>query len=456
MVTVIEHIKDIIKNIEGSAYIIGEYIRNKLINIKEEFKGLDIIYDGDIELFITELKKKNYNVIILNKEKHIYRTIIDNKILNVELLKAKSIEEYLSDLDFTINSIALKLVDNKIIDPFNGRYHLKAKLIHPISKESIKEDPIRILTAYKISIKYGMHFSKICEEQIKNNKYHIKNSSKERIFNEFIQIIKFDKYGRAFEELDVHGVLQELLPYVNELKTIGKCRYHIEDAFTHMNLVYKNFKEILNESLIIEGLDLNIFNKYMGGFFIKDYFAVAAFCHDIGKVKCYKKNGENISFIGHEIEGSKIMKDVCSVLGFSDEGKNFITTLIEAHMYPLGLCKNNVKNYKKSFYKFFSRYDKYVPFILTLSYCDMHATKMLYDPDNEEGIFKGFLEKLFIEYKKFNNVLQCKIVDEQIVMKITKAKGIDIKSTLDEIHKKLYYEELTTKDEVIKYLKNKK
>lgn len=452
MVDIIRIIKRVVKEIGGDIYIVGGYIRDKLLNKKEISKDLDLIFSGDIKLFLDKLTVYGFHIITLKDEKQIYRAILNDLTVDIALIKGESIEEDLSKRDFTINSIALKLIDNKIIDPFNGRMHLNAKVIHPVDLSSIKDDPVRILRAYRFSLKYGMHFSKECEKQIIDNKSKIMKFPKERIFNEFMEIIKCDKFGIAFEELDTLGVLKYLLPYMDELKTVGKCKYHIEDAFTHMNLVYKNSKVLLNRELFIEGLDLSIFNNNIGGFLIKEYFSFAAFCHDIGKFVCYRNKDGRVSFIGHDKKGSKIMMDICNNLGFPKESKKFICNLIEAHMYPLGLCKNNVKDYKKSFYKFFLRYNKYVEFILALSFCDMHATKQLYDPNNEEEIFKNFLERLFKEYNEFKDAINSNWIDGKLIIEVIGIQGEDIRKVLNEVYKKIYFKEINNKEDVLKYL----
>lgn len=452
---IIKDIKDIVRSIGGEAYIVGGYIRDKLLKKNEDFKDLDIIFDGNINVFIKALADKGYNIFIVKEEIGIYRAIIKDKILDIAVLKEGSVEDDLKSRDFTINAIALKLVDNKIIDPFRGRTHINAKLIHEVNENSIKNDRIRILRAYRFAIKCGMHFSRTCEEHIKEESKYIKYSAKERIFNEFIEIVREDKNGIAFEELDKYGVLKELLPYIDELKTIGKCKYHIEDAFTHMNLVYLNSKELLRGVLRVKGLDLNIFGCKLGQIPISIYFSLAAFCHDIGKAKCYKKVDDKVSFIGHDKEGAKIMKEVCNNLGLPKKAERFITTLIEAHMYPLSLCKNNIKNYKKSFYKFFSRYEGYIPYILALSYCDMHATKMLYDPDNEENLFKEYIEKLLEEYDLYKKVKEVRFVDGREIIQITGAKREEIKRLIEEMDRKVYYREVNDREEALKYLRDK-
>lgn len=452
MNSIIQDVKDIVKNIGGEVYIVGGYIRDKLLEKKEEPKDIDIIYNGDINRFIEALQKKGYHTFVIKDNMGIYRASINERTLDIAALKGHNIEEDLKNRDFTVNAIALKLIDNKIIDPFSGRKHIKSRIIHEVEENSIKKDRVRILRAFRFSIKYGMHFSKSCEEHITEESKFLKNSPKERIFTELIEIINQDKNGIAFEEMERYNVLYNLVPYIEELKTIGKCKYHIEDVFTHMNLVYSNSKELVKGALSIKGLDLDCFKINLGEVPISTYFYFAAFCHDIGKAKCYKKIDDRVSFIGHDLEGANIAEEICSDLGFPKKAGKFISILISAHMYPLFLYKNNPTKYKKSFYKFFSKYNEYVPYILALSYCDILATKMLYDPDNEEALMKEYIEKILEEYKIFKKAKENRFIDGNDIINITGANGEDIKRIIDEIDRKVYYGEITTREEALKYL----
>lgn len=454
MNVLIRDIRAILNKNDIEGYMVGGYIRDKLINPKNEPKDIDIVIEKNVERVLGELYDIGYSVFTLKEGMDIYRAIKGENVIDLAQMKGESIEEDLSKRDFTINAIALKLSNNEIIDPFSGRKHIESRIIHIISEQNIKNDRVRILRGNRISIKNGMHFSKQCEEVFFKESKHIMECPKERIFNELMLIIKGDVQGIAFERLDSSGTLKYLLPYIDELKRIGKCRYHIEDAFTHMNLVYKIFINLYNKRLLLNGLDESIFEHTIGQYCTWIYMAFAAFCHDIGKVDSYSNNLGKISFVGHEKRGSEIMREVCRGLGFPKKAIRFVETLIEAHMYPLGLCKNNVKKQKKSFYKFFSRYDKYIPYILTLSYCDMYATKMLYDPDNEKDTFMNYLEMLFKEYDLYKQAKENKLLTGKEVINITGVSGENVGVVLKELERGTYCGYIKNKNEAMKVAMN--
>lgn len=454
MENIIKDVKVISEKTNCLVYIVGGYIRKKFTHNKNNIKDVDIIVSGNIKIFIEELKKKGYSVFVIKKDMNIYRAIKEDKILDIAKIKHPNIEMDLRERDFTINAIAVNVLNDNVIDPYSGIEHINEGLIHEVTSHSIRNDRIRILRAERFKINYGMHLSFQCKNHIKEESKYIKECPKERIFTEMMNILEIDSDAIAFNVLEEDGVLKHIIPYIAKLKVIGKCKYHIEDAFTHMNLVYKNFKEILKGNLKINGMDLKLFSTYIGGYSIKNYMAFAAFCHDIGKANCYVKNGEKISFIGHDKEGANIVHELCNELGFPKKGTKFISNLVEGHMYPLGLYKNNIKNYKKSFYKLFSRYKEYIPYILILSYCDIHATKMLYDPDCEEEECVKFLEKLFIEYKVFETCKNNRFLNGKNIKEIIGIQCKEIGYILEELDRETYYNKITNKNEAIKFVKN--
>lgn len=397
----IKKFKVAIEKVGGRGYLVGRYIRDKLIDSKSKPKNIDLIYEGDIVKLIDYMRDIGYEFSNLKSNVGIYKTVHGDITINISLLEGKTIQEDLQRIDFTINAIAMNLTENKIIDPFNGRNAVKSRIIQRVTDSSISDDPVRILRGIKLYISKGMHFNLETEQDIMKMAYRITYCDKKRVFSELMRIIKCDKDGKAFEILDSYNILKNMFPYIEELKKIGKCKYHIEDVFTHMNLTYSVFKDILNGRLEVDGLDLNIFDKNIGDFRLKEYIAFTCFLHDIGKFNCYKKVGQDISFYKHDKEGAKIAGEICEDMMFPKESVEMIQTLIEGHMYPLGIYKAEVKNMKKTLYKFFEKYGQYTIQLLILSFCDIYATTMLFDPHNDKEKYKIFIEELLNGFKEY-------------------------------------------------------
>lgn len=400
MIKIIKDVKDTVKALNiDDAYIVGGYIRDKLIKVKAEPNNLDIVIKGNFKGFIRELEGKGYDVISSDNE--ICKMTFGDKLINISELKENTIEDNLAARDFTMNAIAINLNSNQIIDPFKGRLHIKRRIIQEINDKSIENDPIRILRGIKFYIKYGMHFSAYTEVNIREQAKNIVNCPKKLIESEIMNIIHNDEGGIFFEVADQFYVLKELIPYVEELKKIGKCKYHAVDAFTHMNTAYHVFKDMQKGYLKIENIDLDSLSKSIGNYDILDYLAFGIFVHDIGKYESYKKDGDKISFKGHDIAGFNTIVKVCDNLGFSNEGKEFVACIVKNHMYPLGISQSSDGDYKNDFYNFFDKFKEKSPYLIIASFCDVYATRMYLDVENEKNKYKDFIGFMLVEYENY-------------------------------------------------------
>ncbi|WP_368489465.1 HD domain-containing protein [Clostridium sp. BJN0013] len=447
-------VKDIINEVEGELYLVGGYIRNKLINIVSQPKDADFVFNGDIHELINKLQNKGYKFFPIKKSVSIYRCVKDQSKIDVSLMKGNSIEEDLGNRDFTINAIALRLGDNKIIDPFYGRRAIQSRIIKNVTDRSLEYDPCRILRGIRFCISLGMHFNLETENNIEKFKGKIVDLPKERIFNELMLIIESDKYGRAFEILDNYRILRYIIPYIEESKTIGKCKYHVEDVFTHLNLTYGIFKDILNGSINFENLDINKLNTKMGEFKLKEYLALACFLHDIGKYEAYKKVGDKVSFYKHEIKGAAICRNFCNYMKLSKKATKYIENIVEGHMYPLSIFTNKTINRKKAFYKFFNKYDGYVVEIIITAFCDNCATKMLLEIKDKNSGFKEFIEEMLKEYKLYCSIRDNKILSGEEVVEVLVKSGPQVKTAIESIRRLRYLGEIITREDALNYLKS--
>ncbi|MDF2503925.1 HD domain-containing protein [Clostridium sp.] len=395
MIKIIGQLKEVILYVGGDIYLVDNYVREKLIKPTNVPKELDIIYSRSIKNIYNAFNKKfNYTIQLYNEEKVL---IIKDKdfVMKISQLAYDNIEKYLENADYTMNAVALKLIDNKIIDPFQGRLHIEKRIIQEVNDKSIENNPLSILKGIGYYINYGMHFSINTELHIKEQSIKLQYEDGGDVLKELMHIISIDKNGVAFHILDQYSILQNLLPYIKELKTIGKCKYHVEDTFTHMNDAYEILKEIQYGRVNLDGLNRDIFKKRIGGYKLIDILAFAVFVHDIGKFETYKKKAGKVSFIGHDIVGEKIMREVCKKLNIPKKMEDLICTVIKAHMYPLKLfkIKSNQDEFNKELDKFFIDYKEYSEYIFIASYCDILSTTMYYDSENQGEEYKLFIER---------------------------------------------------------------
>lgn len=435
-----------------TVYLVGGYVRDKLINPKIKSRDIDFIYDGDIDGIMKKFNTSGYNFFRIKNDIDIYRCIYKGNIIDISKMNGKNIIEDLKNRDFTVNTVCLKLGENKIIDPFKGRLAIKNRIIRAVDKTSLDKDPIRILRAVRLYINYGMHFNLDTENMVIKYAGKLKECPGERISSELLLIIKCDKEGEAFEVLDRFSILKYLIPYVEELKTIGKCKYHIEDVFTHINLTYKIFKDIMKSRIKINNLDFCIFDNSIGQFSLREYTAFSCFLHDIGKYQAYKKKKDRVSFEGHEKKGVEICRILCKKFRLPKKASRFIETIVEAHMYPLMIFKKTDRDMKEYYYDFFNQYKDLSVYIIIVSFCDNYATRMLLDRENEKESYKKFIENMLYEYNIYLNIKNKKIIDGNCIENILEHKGPIIGNVINNIDKLRYMRKIITRKDAVDYV----
>ena len=212
-------------------YIVGGTIRDILSNIKPSEP--DIAIAGDYKKF-SILLSKIYNgkvnfhpqflsaQIILSKPNFKEEFHIDVNCLRTEkyhsagnfpeIKKTEDIERDLIRRDFTVNSIALEISNNKLslIDPFEGLKDIKDKTIKILHNKSFVDDPTRIFRAINYKFKNGFEIDKETLKLMKISIKDIKNISQYRIkkeirifFNSIVDIhkIEFAEKLHLFEEI---------------------------------------------------------------------------------------------------------------------------------------------------------------------------------------------------------------------------------------------------------------
>jgi len=451
----IEMLKNIALENKSELYIVGGYIRDKLIDPRTSPKDIDFVYGGDILHLIEILSTKGFKFYPIKEDEGIFTSTIYNIQIDISKMKGNSIEEDLSKRDYTINANALSLLDMQMVDLFKGRRAIRSRILQEVNEKSLENDPVRILRGIRLYIKKGFHFSLQTEENVVKFAYMLKNCNGERVFNELMNIIQCDVDGRAFELLDNYKILENLIPYTNELKCVGKCKYHLEDVFSHMDLTYKTYKELLIGRIKLNNFDSIILNEKIENFDLREYIGFACFNHDIGKYVCYRRDGDNISFINHDKAGAKIIEDKCNELKFPKEAINLVAGVVKNHMKPLGLFKLKDEEFLKETYKFFYSTYKYIPYILITSFCDVYSTKIIYDPKCEKILFKEFIEKLFILYKEYSNIINNKWIDGDFIMQNTNKRGEEISNIIYRINELRFLGVINNKNNAQKYILSK-
>lgn len=145
-----------------------------------------------------------------------------------------SLEEDLGRRDFTCNSIALRLMDDRFVDPFNGVDAVKRKQIVMTGPETFFDDPLRVLRGARFGSVHG--FTLEPDIYVNSKEVRLDELSKERVTEELFRLLlESERPSLGLTEYWRLTVLEKLFPQLYVLSlTIQDAIFHPEtDEYGH-------------------------------------------------------------------------------------------------------------------------------------------------------------------------------------------------------------------------------
>lgn len=186
-------------------YIVGGYIRDILL--RRTSADRDYVVEGPLKDLIKEVASESKGKIITIGEKDFYRIILNNGVtLDFSPIK-NNIESDISERDFTINSLAWS-PERGIIDLSKGLDDISNKLIKMIKMENLRNDPVRILRAYRLAGELSFRIDGKTRNALKLLSFLIREVKSERITLEFFKILNSKSRITTLEWLLEDGILE--------------------------------------------------------------------------------------------------------------------------------------------------------------------------------------------------------------------------------------------------------
>lgn len=446
----------------NEGYLVGGTIRDFLM----QKSGCKISPDRDIaiknaEAFAKKIAAKFEGTLVtLDEENKIYRVVLPDKInyLDISELEGECIEEDLTRRDFAINAIAYDLSKNKFIDTVGGMNDIKNKILRHIKDSNFEDDPLRILRAFRFFSITGFSFAEETKTAILKYKQLLLNPSKERINYELMKLLGGKYCSDTLLLMDEFGILEQLFPYVKEMKQVPPNTHHHLDLFHHVIETVRNIEKLYENCSeeIKEHLDRVDF----GGFPRINHLKLAGFLHDIGKYSTWtiEEDSGRHRFIKHDDIGSKMCVQFLKDLKFSKKQIEYISCMIKNHIYPSGVIAAPELN-EKVMMRYLRKMGDNVIDNIMLAKADRLSARG--EEITEEVINSNIngLDKLLQFYldKKDSIKPLPKLIDGFEVMKIRKIKQSPLLGDiLNALHEEQINGNINTKDDAVNFVKGYK
>lgn len=291
---------DLINNNNGRLYLVGGCVRDILLNIPpHDFDYCVVGFDSSKfeNLFSNAIKQgKSFPVYILNNSEFALarkeiKTGSKHTDFSFETDASITIQDDLIRRDLTINSIAIDILTNEVIDMFNGINDIKNKVLKATSQAFI-EDPLRVYRVARFASQLNFNVDTSTLEIMETMKNDLLSLSPERVFTEFRKALISDNPTRFFEVLKSAECLEPHFKEIYNLIGVEQpLKYHPEgDVYNHTIEVLDRVSKATNDELI----------RFSG------------LVHDFGKAATPHENWPH--HYDHDKLGVSIIKEFCHKL----------------------------------------------------------------------------------------------------------------------------------------------
>lgn len=223
---------------------------------------------------------------------------------------AADIQADLSRRDFTINAMALNLLDGTFIDPYGGTDDIRQRLIRTVGnpRDRFREDGLRLLRALRFSAVLEFEIEEEVANALSGEREMLSAVSAERIRDELEKLLGAERPGRVLRKMAESGILSIVLPELDECR--GEPGGGDYDLFGHLVATC--------EALPAKRVDLRL----------------AGLLHDIGKVKCRTREEDgSVHYHDHERIGAELAERITRRLKFPNRTISHVSHLIRLHMF---------------------------------------------------------------------------------------------------------------------------
>ncbi len=441
-------------------YLVGGFLRDLLLKGEHTKLDFDFAVEKKAVEFAKEFaKNSNGKVVVLDKVLRNIRVVIKkkNKFLNYDFAKFrdKDLKGDLEKRDFTINTLTVdikKYPRLKIKDHCDGLEDLRKKRIRCVSKNSFKDDPLRILRAFSLQALYNLKITKDTEVLIKKHRTKLKRVAPERITEELFKVFSASKSYKTVNKMDELGVLERLFTQIKKAKGVNQGGYHHLDVWKHSLESLRCFENLYTRKLkkhpeIVSYLEEKVGQNRSRYQLIK----FSCLFHDIGKPKAKLRKDKRTLFYGHERIGRDITEKICNKLRLSVKETAFIKKLIFMHLRP-GYLADTKHPTPKAVYRYFRDANQEAVAVLLLSLSDWRATRGPLTSEKRRRSHEKIMISLVDEYfaRKKKKPLKKLVSGNDIMKKLKIEPSPLVGKILNQIREQQELDKIKTKKQALK------
>jgi poly(A) polymerase len=228
--------------------------------------------------------------------------------------------------DFTMNAMAISVVDRTFVDPYGGLADLARGVLRTPAapEESFGDDPLRMLRAARFVSQLGVSVAPEVVVAMTALAAEIERITAERVQAELNRLMLGKFPRRGLELLVETGLADHVLPELPALRMAADEHGQHKDVYAHT-------LQVLDQAIGLE-------DRGPDGAPVPDLvLRWAALLHDIGKPDTRRfvetpGGGQQVTFHHHEVVGARLAKARLKTLKFPKDVTDDIARLVFLHL----------------------------------------------------------------------------------------------------------------------------
>jgi putative nucleotidyltransferase with HDIG domain len=330
------------------AWLVGGAVRDELLG--RETADYDVVVAGDPATAARAVARAGSPAacFALSEEFGSWRVVARDSSwqVDVEPLRAGTLEEDLALRDFTVNAIARPLAGGEPIDPLGGVEDLRDGRLRIAGAGSFAQDPLRVLRLVRVAVELGLAPDEQTLDAARRSARALETVSGERVFVELRRTIASPSARRGIEMMADLGALGVVAPELEALRGVEQSAFHHADVYDHTLEVLDRTVELTGPggpecraaAVAIEGhrqeivalLAEPLADEISRG----EAMRWGALLHDAAKPLTREVRAEDgrVTFIGHDRVGAELAREMLGRLRASERLKAHVAGLVRHHL----------------------------------------------------------------------------------------------------------------------------
>ncbi|MCD6081324.1 CCA tRNA nucleotidyltransferase [candidate division WOR-3 bacterium] len=422
---------------DSEIYLVGGTVRDILMG--REPNDFDfVVIKQDAASVAREFAHRIRGVVVeLDPTRNEYRVV--KQPYTFDFVGADNLYEDLKRRDFTVNAIAYSVRERKLIDIVGGVRDIESKLLRAVREVNLRDDPLRILRAFRLQAEYGFRFEERLPKLLRKYRELLNNVARERIGEEMRRILAASA-GKVIRKMAEYEVLDVVLPEIKPMRRLPHFKFPVGSLLEHSLWTLEEVERYQpTREWEAKYLDEKLWLVKLAGLL-----------HDVAKPQTLREEGDEVHFYGHDIIGARIIKKKTKEeLRLSNDETKVVSTIVRLHMRPHLLMGEPVLT-RHAMWRLIRDSETNIVGVMVVAYADGIASG-----GRQIDKLKRVRDAVYDLYEELQKPKLPRLVTGYDLIDMGLKPGPIFKEILGEVEELQVEGIITTREQALKYIKKK-